>query len=174
MKSGILMSSNNEYKGRTFSVSRRKVTTPFNQVVDKDVIKEPNMVSIVGLTKDNTFVVSHQYKSGSNFSFNSVPSGEIKEGESAKEAAERVLEELTGYLTTDLVEMCEIYVNEERSTAKVTCFIAKISPFTRTYPTNGTTSELVSKEKLLEMTINQEIQDSISVSAISYALLSEI
>ncbi|MDP2637673.1 MAG: NUDIX hydrolase [Candidatus Levybacteria bacterium] len=90
------------YKGKIFTITEYEIVD--NKGVKHTVEKgyRPDIVTIIGMTKDNKILMIKEFRAGSKDYILWLPGGRVKKNENFKRAALREFEEETGYTTRKL------------------------------------------------------------------------
>jgi len=97
-----VLSSNVAYSGRLFRVMSEDLREPNGKMVHRDVVKHGGSAVILALErgkskKDPLVLIERQYRHAAQHYLYEVPAGKMEEGEDQLAAAQRELEEETGY-----------------------------------------------------------------------------
>lgn len=121
-----IVSCNVVQKYSAFDVQEMKVRSPEgDKTFTYHVIDRPDSVQIVAVTEDNQLLLVEQERQGTRASSLEFVAGLIDEGESALAAAERELEEETGYCAREFHELGWYYTDPAILTNKVTVYFAE-------------------------------------------------
>ncbi len=112
------------YKSFIFSLFKKKIELPGGTVVDRDIITTKSAVGILAVTAENRVLFVKQYRPAIGKEIIEIPAGLIEEGEEPEEAAERELEEETGYRAEGLEKLAEFYTSPAFSDCKIHIFRA--------------------------------------------------
>lgn len=113
-------------KYSAFDVQEMKVRSPEgDKTFTYHVVDRPDSVQIVALTADDEFLLVEQERQGTRQSSLEFVAGLIDEGESPRAAAERELEEETGYCAAGFHELGWYYTDPAILTNRVTVFLAE-------------------------------------------------
>ena len=83
--------------GKVFDLVRRKVELPSGLEQDWELVEHPGAAAIAAITEDGELVVVRQFRAAVGDWTVEIPAGRLDPGEDPREAAERELEEETGY-----------------------------------------------------------------------------
>lgn len=97
------------YQG-ALTVMRRTFDLPDGGSAEWEVLAPADMVSIVAVTVDGTFVVVRRFRAGPMCLLDELPGGYVEEGESLAEAAARELREETGFEAESLTVIGSCWV----------------------------------------------------------------
>lgn len=92
---------------------------------DYYVVERADVVGIVAVTPQNEVVFNTQYKHGIQEFMHEVPAGMIDPGETPLQAAQRELEEETGYTATEWVPITTMVASPTSETNRYTVFLAR-------------------------------------------------
>jgi 8-oxo-dGTP pyrophosphatase MutT (NUDIX family) len=99
---------------------------PNGDVIDDYfVIERVDVAGIVALTPENGVVMNTQYKHGIQEFIREVPAGMIDAGETPLQAAQRELEEETGYTATEWVPLLTMVASPTGETNRYHVFLAR-------------------------------------------------
>ena len=88
----------------------KKFQLPDGGIMEFDVLESPSYVTIIPVTTEGRWVCVRQYRPGPEKFITGFPEGGLEEGETVEDAAQRELNEETGYLAGRL-----IYLKARRS-----------------------------------------------------------
>lgn len=117
-------SSETIYRIPPFEVCRDTVALPDGSTAKFDYLNEPNATVILPLTPDEKVVTISEWRHAVGKIVTGLPGGSIEGSETPKEAAERELEEESGYSASRLELMNSVDVNNGISTGRHHHFVA--------------------------------------------------
>ena len=88
------------------------------------VVEYPDWVNVIAITKDNKFVMERQYRHAVGMTCYELPCGVMEAGESPLQAAQRELQEETGYGNGEWEKLMEITPNPSSMSNCTHCFLA--------------------------------------------------
>lgn len=89
-----------------------------------DVIKVASWVNVIALTSDDKMIMVKQFRAGTAQMTLEIPGGAIDQGEAPMMAAKRELEEETGFLSDNWIELGWVHPNPAFLTNKCWTFLA--------------------------------------------------
>jgi NADH pyrophosphatase NudC (nudix superfamily) len=96
-----LLSSSVALDEKWFPVRKDRVELPSGKIIDDYFIWEsPHIVAVVAITPEGKIVVVRQYRHAIGEIKHQLPAGAADKGETLEEAAQRELEEESGYITS--------------------------------------------------------------------------
>lgn len=107
---------------RYIKVKRQSPTT--QRIGDFDIVQCLNWVNIIAVTPDNKIVLIKQYRHGSNTITTEIPGGAVNPLEDMLLAAQRELQEETGYTSKNWKSLGRIDVNPAFMTNYCETFLA--------------------------------------------------
>lgn len=88
------------------------------------VLEYPDWVNVIAITKDGYFVMERQYRHALGCTCYELPCGVMEEGETPLDAAQRELEEETGYAGGEWKKLIVLSANPSTMTNLTHCFLA--------------------------------------------------
>lgn len=143
---------------------------------DFDIIQTLNWVNVIPLTKDNQVILVKQYRHGTDEVTLEIPGGAVHFGEDIRLAAERELEEETGYKTLEWEKLGTCHPNPAFMTNICETWLAKNCEPTGTQNFDDLEEiELVTipLSKIPEMIRKDEITHSLVIAAFHYLSLKD-
>ncbi|MDR0899265.1 MAG: NUDIX hydrolase [Lactobacillaceae bacterium] len=179
MKKGEIITEEPRFQGKIFDVVTRKIKTPDDITVIRDVVLHGDAVAMImpviedGETK---YVIGTEYRAGTNSMRSSFPAGLINKGENPTAAALREAREEMGldYGKADLIQVIstsEGFTNEQT-------YLMMLSDLKGDVQTHFDADELVHKElvtldELLEKIATGQIQTAPAIIGSLYLQLIE-
>jgi len=130
-RKGKILKQKEVYQGPIFKLVKQTIETPDGLTVERDLIQHGDAVTILAITPDDRIVLNTEYRVGLNAETISLPAGLINAGEDPLPAAERELQEETGYLAHDSQIMTKITSSEGFTTETVNLILTHIDPTER-------------------------------------------
>jgi ADP-ribose pyrophosphatase len=114
------------YAGRIFRLRQDRRRSPATgREHHFDVVEAPDWINVIALTPTGRVVLIRQYRAGANEITTEIPGGTVDAGETPREAAERELEEETGYQATDWSLIGRVDPNPAFQTNATWTFLAR-------------------------------------------------
>lgn len=131
-----IISEKTVYSTPWCTVKEETVELPNGDIIDEySIIELPDVVMIFPLTKDNRVIMVRQYRHGAKKVLMELPAGTYDKNEEApKIAAQRELQEETGYKTDELVFLGTVYEYPTKDRHSISIYFADdITPETTTF-----------------------------------------
>lgn len=103
----------------------KEAQLPSGEIVQKGCIQHPGAVVIVPFTDDGQVILIRQYRFGVEEYLLEIPAGTLEPGEEIRAAAERELQEETGYWAETFIPLDGFYVLPGISNEYMHLFIAR-------------------------------------------------
>ncbi len=163
-----LIKSEEIYSGRVVRVTIDTVRLPNGKESTREIVHHNGACAILPITNEGKIVLVKQYRCSLSKVLYEIPAGKLEKGEDPKECAFRELEEETGYKAKNMEEYLMIYPAAGYSGEAL--YIYKATDFIKTQ-LNLDEDEFVEVvemdvKKLKDMVMNNEINDSKTVSAV--------
>lgn len=107
----VLLETSAIYEGKILSLYVDKIKSPTGQVLERDVVKRPNAVGLVALTRDKEVVFVSQYRHPIKSGLLEIPAGLLGNYEDSAMCAMRELKEETGYVAKKVEKLGEFYTS---------------------------------------------------------------
>ena len=141
------------------------------------VLEYPDWVNVIAITKDGHFVMERQYRHALGCTCYELPCGVKEEGETPLEAAQRELEEETGYGGGEWEKLMVLSANPSTMTNLTHCFLAtgveKISE-QHLDATEELEVHLLTREEICHLLQNNEMMQSLMVAPLLKYLSPEL
>ena len=124
-KKAKINQSNELYRGRIFSFITEDVTLPNDSRTEMAFVHHPGSTAVVPMLDGNTVIMELQYRHPLRDYLLEIPAGTIDPGESPLECAKRELEEETGYVAAELIEMGQVHILPAYSNEKIYVYLAR-------------------------------------------------
>ena len=112
------------YKGRIINVENLVVKMPAGNFAQREVVRHPGAVTIIGITKDKKIVLIRQFRKPVEEEIWEIPAGLVKKGESDRQGAIREFKEETGYRVRRMRQILSGYVSPGYSSELLKYFLA--------------------------------------------------
>lgn len=112
------------YDGRIVALREDTVRLPDGATAQREVVEHAEVVAIVPVDDKGNVVLVRQYRLPAQEALLEVPAGGVEEGESVQEAAQRELQEETGYRAERLKRLCGFFVSPGYCTEFIHVFLA--------------------------------------------------
>jgi ADP-ribose pyrophosphatase len=120
-----ILKSETIFEGKEIRVRRDTIQTASGAPVEKAIVERPDEVLIIPQISSGEILLVKQFRRGVREILLELPGGKVGKGESALEAAQRELEEETGYRAEKMEELKEVLINPSWLTSKHTFFLAQ-------------------------------------------------
>jgi len=120
-----ILKSETIFEGKEIRVRRDTIQTASGAPVEKAIVERPDEVLVIPQISSDEILLVKQFRRGVREILLELPGGKIRKGESALEAAQRELEEETGYRAEKMGELKEVLINPSWLTSKHTFFLAQ-------------------------------------------------
>lgn len=112
------------YSGRIVGLREDTVRMPNGRTAGREVVEHADVVAIVPLDRQGNVVMVRQYRLPAGATLLEVPAGGVDEGEEIEAAAQRELQEETGYRAEKLERLGGLFVSPGYCTEFVHLFLA--------------------------------------------------
>ncbi len=113
------------YQGNVFSFALEDVTLPNDKRRSVPMIRHPGSTGIVPINPDGTVIMTCQYRHAVGEYLLEIPAGTIETGESPLECARRELEEETGFVAQEFIEIARTHIIPAYSDEKIHVYLAR-------------------------------------------------
>jgi ADP-ribose pyrophosphatase len=120
----IPRSSKTVFRGKLLEVRVDRLRIG-GRVVEREVVVHPGAVAVVPLTAEREVILVCQYRHPARARLWEIPAGTLAPGEQPLAAAQRELEEETGYRAGDWVRLAEVYTSPGFCTEKMAIYLAR-------------------------------------------------
>ncbi|RIM66197.1 NUDIX hydrolase [Staphylococcus arlettae] len=161
------------YNGKIIDLEVHDIALPNGQTSKRELVKHNGAVAVCAITPNNKIILVKQFRKPIENTLLEIPAGKLELNEDRTSAAQRELEEETGYIADDLQLITEMYGSPGFTNEKISIYCADKL---RSGEMNLDDDEFV---ELHELTIeeattklqNGEITDAKTSIAIQYLLL---
>jgi ADP-ribose pyrophosphatase len=162
---------NELYKGSLFSFNTEDVILPNGRRAEIAMVRHPGSTAVVPLSGEKTVILERQYRHPVAEYLFEIPAGTIEPGESPVDCARRELEEETGYVADELIELARLDMIPAYSDEKIYLYLARgLTPTQQNLDMDEIIEVLeFPLELALEMTVNGQITDALTVLALQRA-----
>lgn len=116
--------SERKYEGRIISVRKDTVELTDGRAGQREIVEHPAVVAIVPIDSDGNVVLVRQYRLAAEDVLLEIPAGGVDHGEDIEAAAQRELQEETGYRAGVLELLAGFYVSPGYVTEFIHVFLA--------------------------------------------------
>lgn len=113
------------YQGTLFSFVSEDVTLPNGSRTELAMVRHPGSTAVVALFDDNTVLMERQYRHAVKDYLLEIPAGTMEAGELPLNCARRELEEETGYVAEEFIELSEVLILPAYSDEKCYVYLAR-------------------------------------------------
>ncbi|MBQ6505072.1 MAG: NUDIX hydrolase [Flexilinea sp.] len=113
------------YKAHVFEVEKIKCELPDQRQRYYDLVKHGPAVVLVPVTEDGNILFVSQYRLGAEKELLELPAGMINEGEDPDPAAERELQEETGFESLNIVKLGGFYASAGYCSEYLNIYLAR-------------------------------------------------
>ena len=125
MKRWNILNRKTVFTAKIFSVDNLECTHPDGMSHTFSVLKSPDCINIIPITKDGRIILVRQHRLGNDMVTLETPGGIIDDGEDALDAARRELREETGYIAEKVVHLHTLQMNPAIMNSNVHFFLAE-------------------------------------------------
>ena len=159
------------YKGRIFSFMTEDVTLPNDSRAEMAYVRHPGSTAIVPLVDDNTVIMERQYRHPVRDYLFEIPAGTMDPGETPLVCARRELEEETGYIAEEFIELGKIHILPAYSDELIHLYLARGLSLTKQ---NLDPDEIIKVveyplDEALQMIETGRITDALTILALQWA-----
>ena len=113
------------YRGDLFSFVTEDVTLPNGSRAEMAVVRHPGSTAVVPFLDDSKVVMERQYRHAVGGYLLEIPAGTMERGEAPADCAKRELEEETGFMATQIIEIGRVHIIPAYSDEIIHLYIAK-------------------------------------------------
>lgn len=131
------------------------------------VLEYPDWVNIIAINGDGKYVMERQYRYGLGKTCYELPAGVMEKGETPLQAAQRELEEETGYTGGTWEEIMQLSGNASTTNNLTHCFVARGVELTAKQQWDATEDLkicLLEKEQVKELLVNCQLRQALMVA----------
>ena len=168
------ISSEEIFDGQVVHLYKDDISLPNGKPATREVIRHVGAVAIVPMTEDGKVIIERQFRYPLNRVITEIPAGKLdSESEDRLSAAKRELEEETGYLADEWIELGDYIPAAAYCDEVITMYLAKgLHIGTRNLDEDEFLNiETVSLEELVEDVMQGKIADGKTQAAILKAYL---
>ena len=113
------------YSGRVFSFVTEDVTLPNDSRAEMAFVRHPGSTAIVPLLDDDMVIMERQYRHPVRDFLFEIPAGTMDPGETALACARRELEEETGHIAEEFIELGKVHILPAYSDELIHLYLAR-------------------------------------------------
>lgn len=113
------------YRGTLFSFVSEDVTLPNGSRTELAMVRHPGSTAVVPLFDDNAVLMERQYRHAVQDYLLEIPAGTMESGELPLDCARRELEEETGYVAEEFIELSKVLILPAYSDEKIYVYLAR-------------------------------------------------
>lgn len=159
------------YRGALFSFVSEDVTLPNGSRTELAMVRHPGSTAVVPLFDDGTVLMERQYRHAVGRYLLEIPAGTMEPGESPRTCAARELEEETGYIAEQFVQLSQVDIIPAYSDEKIHVFLARGLKRSEQKLDKDEIIEIVKYpfEETLELIEQGQISDALTILALQRA-----
>ena len=119
------LSSETVFSGRVFTAEKRSVLLPDGRTSSRELIHHSGGAAIVALDDQERVVLVRQYRISYDDIIWEIPAGKLEEGEDPLLAAQRELQEETGYRAKRWQKLAEVYPTPGYCDERIHIYLAR-------------------------------------------------
>jgi ADP-ribose pyrophosphatase len=113
------------YQGTLFSFVSEEVTLPNGSRTELAMVRHPGSTAVVPLFEDKRVLMERQYRHAVGKYLLEIPAGTMEPGELPLICAARELEEETGYVAEELIEISRVHIVPAYSDEEIHIYLAR-------------------------------------------------
>lgn len=113
------------YEGRIVALREDQVVLPDGHTALREIVEHAHAVTIVPVTADGRILFVRQYRLPAGSVMLELPAGSLDDGEDPEQAAQRELQEETGFRAARLEKLCAFWVAPGYCTEYMHVFLAE-------------------------------------------------
>ena len=122
----IMVNSEEIFNGKILHLFKDSVHLPNGHTATREVIRHIGAVAVVPLTDDGKVIMEYQYRYPLAKVIREIPAGKLdSRTEDRLSAAKRELEEETGYVASEWIELGDYYPSAAYCDERITMYLAK-------------------------------------------------
>lgn len=159
------------YKVKPFSFVVEDVTLPNGTKAEMAMVRHPGSTAIVPLFDDGTIAMTHQYRHAVRDYLLEIPAGTMDPGESPLTCARRELEEETGLVAKEFVELIDVHILPAYSDERIYVYLARNFTITEQHLDKDEIIQVVKYplEVALQMIDDGRITDALTILSLRQA-----
>jgi 8-oxo-dGTP pyrophosphatase MutT (NUDIX family) len=159
------------YHGRSFAFITEDITLPNGNRTEHALVRHPGSTGIVPLREDGQVVMTMQYRHAVGEYLLEIPAGTIEAGESPLACARRELEEETGFVAEEFIQIATVHIIPAYSDEKIHVYLARgLTPSTQNLDQDEILQVMhYPLEELMRMVREGAITDALTLLALHQA-----
>jgi len=164
-----------EEKGKFLHYCLDEVTLSNGHISTREMVTHPGAVGIVAVTPKQEVVLVKQYRYPVQSVLYEIPAGKLEKGEDPAEAAQRELEEETGYHAGNWEKLTSFYTAPGFSNEYMHFYLATnlVHKIAHPDPDEIIIYDTIPLSKVLQMVVNGEIKDGKTIIAVLWLIMRE-
>jgi ADP-ribose pyrophosphatase len=167
---GGLLARQVVYRGRRIELDLDRVRLPNDHVVELEIVRHPGAAAIVPLLGEEVIMI-RQWRHATGGWLLEIPAGTLSPGEEPAHCAARELEEETGFVSSELIELGWVWSSPGVFSERIWLYLARgLSASAQRLEQDEVLSlERVSWEEAVDRAARGELHDGKSVAALLLA-----
>ena len=159
------------YRGSHFSFVTEDVILPNGSRAEMAMVRHPGSTAVVPFLDDSMVVMERQYRHAVEEYLLEIPAGTMERGEAPADCAKRELEEETGFVAREMIELGRVHIIPAYSDEIIHLYIAKGLVPSRQRLDKDEIIEIVRYpfQQTLEMIDAGQITDALTILALQRA-----